>query len=490
MSASRCWCAFVVATGLSFTPTAPLVAQCPDGSPPPCLAATPRAAPASNSIAVLYFDNLSPDAADAYLADGLTEETIVRLGQVRRLAVKSRNAVQHFRGRATEDPAILGRLLGVAYLVSGSTRRSGNRVRVTVELVRAATGVRLWGDVFDRNSSDLLDIEGDIASAVATAIAGRLAPSERTSLTARPTRSPEAYDLYLRGLYFWNKRTPENLEKARDAFERATELDSTFALAYADLANVYNHLGFIGGHAPKEVTPKARAAALRALELDSTLAEAHAAFAYVKMQYDWDWPGAEREMRRALELNPRYIEGHRIYAYWLVSQGREEEGIAEAERALALDPLDHVSNIDLGRVLGMARRYDRKIAQGREMLARDSDDAFAHRLIGEAYMFTGRPTEAVAEFRRAGDTSWANRAARDRNSLTQDIERLKGESWVRAFYVALDYAALGDNERVFEWLEKAYEQRDGNMMYLRVWPQFDSLRSDPRFVRLQQRVRN
>lgn len=233
--------------------TATLRAQCPDGTPPPC-AARP-VAPPRNSVAVLYFDNLSPDTADAYLATGLTEEIIVRLGQVERLAVKSRNAVLRFRRRAAEDPAVLGRLLGVAYLVSGSARRSRSRVRVTVELDRTSSGVRVWGDVFDRDAPDLMEIEADIASAVATAIAGRLAPSERSSLAARPTPSPEAYDLYLRGLYFWATRTPASLERARDAMERATVLDSTFALAFADLANVYNHLGFIGGHAPAEVSP-------------------------------------------------------------------------------------------------------------------------------------------------------------------------------------------------------------------------------------------
>ncbi len=449
----------------------------------------PRVATAAaNSVAVLYFDNLSPDTADAYLADGLTEEIIVRLGQVVRLGVKSRNAVLPLRGQAAEDPAVLGRRLGVAYLVSGTTQRSGSRVRVAAELVRTSNGLRVWGEVFDRNNPDLMAIESDIAAAVATAIAGRLAPSERSSLTARSTSSPEAYDLYLRGLYFWQKRTPADLERAREAMERATELDSTFALAFADLANVYDHLGFIGGHAPREVSPKARAAALRALQLDSTLPEAHAALAYVQMQYDWDWPAAERSMQQALQLDPRYVEGHRIYAYWLAAEGRGAEGIAEAERALALDPLDHVSNIDLGRVLAYAGRYDRALAQGEEMLARDSNDAFAHDIVGMAYRGLGRRAEAVAEFRRAGDSGQAILTSRDRDALLREIGRLKGATPTPAFDIAMNYAVLGDRDQVFEWLDRAYGQRDGLLMYLQVNPTFDALRSDPRYAALLRKL--
>ena len=243
-------------------------AQCPDGSSPPCRSGRVASAPPPNSVAVLYFDNLSRDAGDAYLADGLTEEVIVHLGQVRRLAVTSRSAVRRFRGGA-ESPAALGRVLGVAYIVSGAVRPAGRRLRVTAELVRTGSGTRVWGDVFDRSSADLFAIQAEIAEAVATAIAGQLIPDERARLSARPTRDPEAYDLYLRGQFFLARFTEADIHRAIALYSQAITRDSTFAIAFAATAVAWNALAD-DWLPPLESYPKARVAAERALALDTS----------------------------------------------------------------------------------------------------------------------------------------------------------------------------------------------------------------------------
>ncbi len=314
--------------------------QCPDGSPPPCRAAAPRAVPAPppNSVAVLYFDNLSRDTADAYLADGLTEELIVRLGQIGRLAVKSRSAAQRFRGRRADDPAALGRVLGVAYLVNGSVRRAGTRLRVTVNLVRASSGLQLWGEQYDRENADVLAIEEDVARAVATAIAGRLLPGERASLAARPTREPTAYDHFLRGNYALAQRNPRALARAIAEYEAAARLDPGFAAALARTAYAYGlYLDWAWeypGVPAESVLARGFGAADRALREDSTASDAWMAIGYLRtFRHPRTFENAKAAFERAIALDPRNAEAHHQFGSilrWLGEDAAAAETFARA----------------------------------------------------------------------------------------------------------------------------------------------------------------
>lgn len=477
-------------------------AQCPDGTPPPCArpGRVAAATPASSSLAVLYFDNLSADSSDAYLADGLTEEIILRLGAVERLTVKSRSAVRRYRGAADLDPAAVGRTLGVAHLVNGSVRRAGNRLRVTVELVRAADGTRVWGEAFDRRGGDLLSVEEDVARAVAEAITGRLLPAERSSIRARPTRNSVAYDFYLRGRFAADRFTEPDFRRAIELYRQALEEDPRFALAYAGIAQAWAELAD-DWLAPGEAYPRSRQAAERALALDSTLGEAHSALAQYLLLYERDFAGAEREYRRAAALNPRDPDPHHQMARGLAARGRMSEAFAEAQRAVVLDPYQLAAGFQLARILLWARQFDRAAAQARQTLALDPSHARTSFVLGEALLAMGADSAALATLRRTHELRHSSQAdsrlARalaltghqvEARALLDSLVALEPERYVSPDFIAAVYAALGEPDRAFLWLNRAEERRAAPLNWLAVNPDWDPIRSDPRLAALLRRL--
>src|SRR5215470_17582629 len=320
----------------------------------------PAFKPPDKSIAVLPFENLSRDPDNAYFADGIQEEILTRLAKIADLKVISRTSTQQFQSK----PANLSQIakqLGVANILEGSVQRAGDQVRVNVQLINAATAAHLWADTFDRKLTDIFGVESDIATTIAETLQAKLPGAEESLIAKHPTESTEAHELYLKGRFFWNKRTRENFEKAITYFQQAIEKDTSYALAYSGMADCYALLANYGADPPNETMPKAKAAALKALQIDPNLAEAHASLAQILHDYDWDYAGAQREIDRAIELNPNYATAHQLRAEFLSVQGRHEEAIAEAKRALELDPLSIIINRILGDVYLQARRYDEAI---------------------------------------------------------------------------------------------------------------------------------
>jgi len=485
----------VAASLLTVYPPNRLAAQCPDGSPPPCRAQPTRAAPAPapNSVAVLYFDNLSRDTADAYLADGLTEEIIVRLGHVQRLEVASRSAARRFSGRA-EAPAVLGRLLAVAYIVSGSVRPAGSRLRVTAELVRARTGTRVWGDVFDLTNADLLAVQAEIAQAVATTIAGRLLPAERAQLAARPTRDPVAYDLYLRGQFFFGRFTEADIRRAIDLYGQALARDSTFAAAYAATAVAWNALGD-DWLPPLDAYPNARVAAERALALD-TSATALTGLFWSVLAVDRDVRRADVLTRRALELDPRLASAHLLsFVIWSV-RGNAAEAVAAARRAWEVDTLSYHGAFFYAEALAQNRRFEELAA----FVPRAQDlmpPSEARGWEGVARLGSGDCPGAVTLLREATETHFqmdlglalvcAGRREEARALLDSTLAE-SSRRYVNAYFIAALCVVLGQVDDAFAWLDRAAEQRTGYLAYLPTDFRWDAIRSNPRFARLLGRL--
>lgn len=467
-------------------------------APGAAAAALPHSRATTRAVAVLPFVNMSGDAADAYFSDGLTEALMNALGRVDGLRVTGRASAFALKGKALDLRAIRD-TLGVEAVLEGSVRRAGGRLRVSARLVDATSGYQVWSDEYDRELEDVFAVQDAITRAIVDALRPRLAGGRRMPVTRDASTDFGAYEAFLQGRYFWtNHRTPAGLDSARAFYEQAVARDSGFALAYAGLADIYNYSGFFGYMRPKQASPAAREAALRALALDSLLPEAHAALAYVYMQYDWNWPAAEREIRRALELNPSFSLGHRRYAYWLATARRFDEAIAEAERALALDPLDGVSTLDLGFIHWFARQPDRGIAHVRRLLAWEPAGPLAplaHWTLGHLYTQRGMRREAAEAYRRAGSFGPARIEAAilagRRDSALVLLGHEEGRArreYVSPFFLAGLYAAIGERERALDRLERAYAEREGMMMYLRIHPTMDPLRSEPRFQALVARV--
>jgi TolB-like protein/cytochrome c-type biogenesis protein CcmH/NrfG len=495
------------------------VVQCPDGSPPPCRAAAARTAavPVPNSVAVLYLDNLSRDTADAYLADGLTEEIILRLGQIERLAVKSRNAVQRLRGRAAEDPAVLGRTLGVAYLVSGSVRRSGTRLRVTVELVRTAGGVRVWGDAFDRSESDLLAIEEDIARAVTSAIGGRLLRGEGAILAARPTRDPVAYDHLLRGNHFLAQRTGSAGARAIEQYETATRLDPGFADAFARIALAYalflDWSWPFPGAPPESLLARGVAAVDRALELQPASADAWVARGHLLTYRDLSYRSPVREdavleaFQRAIALDPRNAEAHHQYGVRLLFRGEGATAVAAFQHALAIEPerpitlsasglasvvqrnyaearrwLDSALTVDPAFAIGYAHRGMLAVQLGEIAQAR-ADGEMAIRF-GAGYRLPGQAVLVITDA-RMGDSVGAR--ARMDHLLREIVDSLH-PSPREARYVGPALLATSGPNRLLDFLERVEPSAAELWFNLRL-PEYDTLRANLRFQRLVEESR-
>jgi DNA-binding winged helix-turn-helix (wHTH) protein/tetratricopeptide (TPR) repeat protein len=461
-----------------------------------------RPGPPARSLAVLPFAALGREV-DEYLGLGLADALITRLGNIRQIVVRPTSAVRPYVGQAP-DPVSAGRGLGVDMILEGSIQRAGGRIRVTVQLVSVDAGAPVWGQCFDESLTDIFSVEDSISTRLATALVSSLTAEEKQRLHQRYTDDHEAYDAYLRGRHLWNTRTEDSLRKALQQFERAVERDPAYALAHAGLADCYTLLGSAGYAMlpPREALARARAAAVRALEIDPDLAEAHTSLALVKFRLDWDWTEAEREFRRAIELNPGHASAHHFYGLYLSAMGRADEAIARMERAHELDPLSLIISTALGRALHFARRYDRALEQHLKTLEREPDFAEARFNLALAYVQRSMFPEAVGELQRAivlagrrpamvSVLGYVYALSGDRAQARRTLDELDGlssEGGTPTLYLAYPHIGRGDKDRVFELLDKAYEERSGLLVYLKVEPIFDSLRDDPRFDDLLRRM--
>lgn len=458
-------------------------------------ATTPEAA----SIAVLPFKPLAAGARDESLELGMADTIIARLSQVRGVTVRPINAVRRYSS-LEQDALAAGRELGVSSVLDGSLQKAGERIRVRLRLLRVSDGRQLWAGQFDESMSDIFAVQDSISEKVVGTLIPKLSEEDRQRLAKRDTGNAEAWRLYINGRFYWNnRRTAEGFNRAVEYFEKAINEDPGYALAHAGLADAYTVRSIFAIQPPAEAYPQARAAALRALELDDHLAEAHAALAHVRIQFEYDWPGAEKELRQALALNPNYAWARHLYAHWLGTQGRFEEGLSEMRQAQELEPLSLYIHANLGMLLYYARRYDEAINQLEKTLEMDAGLDHARSLLGRAYLSKGMYDQGIAGFQQRttptpgsfGDLGLAYALAGRSNEARKEIEKLRQLSqqrYVPPYDLAVIYAALDERDKAFEWLEQAYTDRSQRMVYLQQDPALDKLRSDPRYKQLARRM--
>ena len=455
------------------------------------------------SLAVLPLQNLSGDPAQDYFADGMTETLITDLAKIPGLKVISRTSIMQYKGSHERLPQI-ARELGVDAIVEGAVAHSGGRVRVTAQLVRAATDQHIWAESYERDMRDLLALQDDVSRSIASQIEKQVTSgSPRTFATSAV--SVQARENYLKGRYFWNQRSEAGYLKAIDYFQAAVAEDPQYSQAYAGLADTYALLGSTANPSiPRgKAMPQAKETALTALKLDDTLADAHTSLAFVEMHYEWNFRKAEQEFKRAIDLDPNYSTAHEWYAFDLLAMGRPEEAIAEIKQAQQTDPLSAIVNTDFAEVLYFARDYDGALQQARATIEMDPNFAHAHRVLGRTYDQKKMFPEAIAEGKRAvaltGEDTWmlldlaqtyalAGNKGEMRNCLQRAANASPGGKFRDAASMAEIYATLGEVDRAFQVLEARYAQRDGALILLNADPDFDSLKSDPRFKVLTQRV--
>jgi len=456
---------------------------------------------AEKSIAVLPFANLSRDPDNAYFAAGIQDEIITRLSKISDLNVISCTSTQRFKSSPDDIPAIAAQL-GVANILEGSVQRTADAVRVNVQLVKGATDTHLWADTFDRKLTDIFTVESEIAKTIAETLRAKLSGSERNAIAARPTENTEAYQLYLRGRFFWNKRTGQNLNKAADYFNQAIAADPSYALAYVGLADSYVLMPLYGAGTPRDSNQKAKAAAEKALQIDDRLAEAHTSLAEI-FCFDLELLRAIPEFERAIELNPNYPTAHQWYgSSALISLGRFDQAIAEVKRAIALDPLSLVINSDLGNSYYRARRYDEAIKQLRKTIDLDPDFYYAHWNLGSALKAKGDVAGAIEQYEKARalneDPSMLGLLANayaaagrktDAIKIRDDLEAISKQRYVSAYSFALVSLGLGDKDEALHRLQQGYEDRAGeSLRFIKVDPLLDPLRGDPRFEALAEKI--
>jgi len=454
--------------------------------------------PDKPSIAVLPFTDLSPQKDQDYFCEGLADSIINALTQVRDLKVPARGSSFSFKGR-NQNYGEIGKTLGVKTILDGSLQKSGDSLRITTQLVSVEDGSLLWSRQFNKKMEDVFFIQDEITSAIVENLKLTLLGNEKERILKRYTKNPEAYQDYIRGRFFLGKRTEEGLMKAIQCFEEAIADDPNYAMAYAGMANAYFVLPDYSGIIPeKEAYLKAKESALRALEIDNSVAEAHSALANVKWR-NWDFEGAERDFKKAIELSPGLASVHYFYAYYLTRMGRRDESIKEIKRAQELDPLLLIISRNVGMVFFYARQYDQAIEALQKTLELDPNFKRTHYFLGRAYVQKSRYEEALIEFQKEKNIfkKWdptleynigiAYAKMGKKEEAEQVLDELIKKS--RAYYgIALINFALGENNQGFKWLEKAYEERYGILVSLRVEPGFDSVRSDPRFIALLKKV--
>ena len=456
-------------------------------------------------LAVLPFLNLSGDSGQDYFSNGLTEEMITQLGGLEpaRLGVISRTSSMQYKD-TKKDARRIGRELGVDFIIEGSVRRDGGRVRITAQLIQVKDQTHLWAQDYDRNLSDILSLQNDVASAIAREIKLKLTPAASARVSNAGTLNPQAYEWYLQGRYFWNKRSESGMLKAIEYFKEAIAHEPKYAQAHAGLADAYALLGSLSTPEMSrgEAMSNAKASALRALELDDSLAEAHTSLAFVLMQYEWEWQGAGREFRRALELNPNYATAHQWYGTWLMAGGRSAEAIEEERLAREADPLSTIIETDTCQLLAYLGRDDEAIRHALRALELDPSFSLAHLFLSEAYDGKKDYQEAIRESQKAldlnTDPAWAMSMLARAYALAGQPD--KGRAILKtmletanhredlAILLAQVYAAFGEKEPAFVWLERAYRNREGGLILLHVAPAFQPIRHDPRFTSLMRRI--
>jgi serine/threonine protein kinase/Tfp pilus assembly protein PilF len=457
--------------------------------------------PFVNSIAVLPFANLSAEKDNEYFSEGLTEEIIMNLSKLPVLKVIARGSTARYvkEGKTHKQTATD---LGVQYLLEGSVRRQSKNLRITAQLIDALRDVYVWAETYRGTMEDIFDIQEKVAAEIVQALQLRLSPDEKQILKHRFTENTLAYQLYLQGRFFWNKRSEEGLKTAIRYFEQAIEKDPQYALAWAGIADSYNLLGEYGNIPRKELYPKAEAAVKKALEIDNRLAEVHTSLASLLMLTKWDWVNSEKEFKLALELNPNYATAHHWYSQWFLCMGRLEESLRMISRAAELDPVSQAILKDQGLTLYYNRQYDSAIEMARKTLELDPNYAAAHRLLSLAYQGKALFDKAIAENQNWGkltgnkvETAVAlaqlYAVSGQREDATKLIEVLEKDKLVidQAYRgLALVYAGLGENDIAFQWLEKSYERHEESILSLKVDPKLDPLRSDPRFLALLKKI--
>ncbi len=448
------------------------------------------------SIAVLPFIDLSSLKDQEILCDGMTAEIITKLSRIKGWNVINTASAMRFKN-TKKDVKDIGQMLNVSTILLGSIRKEIDDLRVDVQLVNVEDRFQIWGDTYEQKLTRIFDIQSSIAEKVVRALKAKLSPEEEERLQKRPTDNLEAYNLYIKGRWFWNKRTKEGLEEAIKYFKDVIEKDASYAQAYVGLADSYSMLGAYGYIPEKDAYTKSKSYVMKALEIDSNLAEAHTSLAEAKMD-EWDWEGAKREFERAIQLNPNYGTGHQWFASYLSYMGQHEEAVNEAKRAQELDPLSPVINQNVGRRLYFARQYDQAIEEIKKALKIAPEFFPSHRVLGLVYLEKGMYPEAIKELEKAVDLSggsldplvrlgYAYAVTGNLDKAMQIINDLKSRSkdkQIPSIAFAMIYIGIGDKDLAIELLEKAYEERSGGLIMLKVHPIYDSLRSEPRFITL------
>jgi TolB-like protein/Flp pilus assembly protein TadD len=446
---------------------------------------------------VLPLENLSRDPAEEYFADGMTEELTTQLAQISALRVISRTSVMQYKDSKKSLPQV-AKELHVDAVVEGSVMRQGDRVRITAQLIQASTDKHLWAKSYEGDARDVLGLQQEVAHAIADEVKVQLTPQEQTRLSSSRPVNPAAHEAYLKGNYL-NKGTGAQQRKAKEYFEEAIRIDPKYGPAYAGLADYYWSTLDLR---PRDSMPKAKENALKALELDSDLAQAHTELAAIHFYGDWDWTGAESEFRHALELNPSDAESHRYYSFFLAALGRKDEAVAESRKAQDLDPLSISTQVTAGFVLYYAREFDKAIEQCRKALDLDPNSAGAYDCLGSSYLAEGKYEEAIAASEKASNL-WSGDPQRlvglgrayamaDRKSdavrILEQLRQLSRHAYVPPYFFATIYAAMGQREEAIAWLEKAFDERDVYLAWLKVDSAVDRLQDDARFKQLLSRV--
>jgi len=458
--------------------------------------------PAIHSLAVIPLENLSGDATQEYLADGMTDALITNLAQLHSIRVVSRTSIMQYKGARKSLPQI-AKELDVDGIVQGSVARSGQNLRITAQLIYAPADRHIWAETYERDFRDVLRLQDEVALAIAQRVGGELSAQDRAFLSGVGPVDPEVSDAYLKGRYFWNKFTADGVNKSVDYYQQAIKIDPAYGPAHVGLADSYMSLvQVLSLISPRDGCEKAKAELKNALELDGERAEAHGSLGWIKMHYDWDLPGAENELRRALELNPNYSQAHHQYAHFLTATGRMTEALAESKRALELDPYGVRVNSHQGWHYLYARDYDQAIRDFQRTLAMEPTDGYSRRYLAIAYEQKGMYSDALTELQKTSPGQAQTpvmRAAlghayalagnhREALAILNELETKAKQQYVSALDIALIYLGMGERRLALDWLEKAYHEHSWFLIYLKVDPRFDALRSDPRFQNIVRRV--